>query len=63
MMAKQFFKQNGVKYAEIDVSSDARAAEEMIRKSGQMCVPVIEIDGKIIVGFDRPALSKALSIK
>jgi glutaredoxin len=45
------------------VSADERAAREMIDKSGQMGVPVIEIDGEIIVGFDREALRAALGLK
>ncbi len=62
-MAKEFFKKNSVKYAEINVEEDEKAAEEMIEKSGQMGVPVIDVDGKIIVGFNRPALEKALHLK
>jgi len=62
-MAKEFFKRNNVKYQEINVELDEKAAEEMIEKSGQMGVPVIDIDGKIIVGFDRPALEKTLKVK
>jgi len=62
-MAKEFFKAHDVKYEEINVEKDAKAAEEMIEKSGQMGVPVIDIDGKIIVGFDRRALEQALKIK
>jgi glutaredoxin-like YruB-family protein len=62
-MAKEFFKQNNVKYKEINVEDDEKAAEEMIKKSGQMGVPVIDIDEKIIVGFDRGAIKKALDLK
>ncbi len=61
-LAKQFFKENEVDYSETDVTKDRAAAQEMIEKSGQMGVPVIDVDGKIIVGFDKPALKKALSI-
>ena len=57
---KEFFKSNNVKYSEVDVGSDQKAAHEMIEKSGQMGVPVIDIDGRIIIGFDKPALEKAL---
>ena len=57
---KEFFKSNNVKYSEVDVGSDQKAAHEMIEKSGQMGVPVIDIDGQIIVGFDKPALERAL---
>ncbi len=63
VMAKEFFKKNDVKYTEINVEEDDKAAEEMIEKSGQMGVPVIDVDGKIIVGFNRPALEKALHLK
>ncbi len=62
-MAKEFFKMHNVKYDEINVEEDAKAAEEMIEKSGQMGVPVIEIDGKLIVGFDKRAIESALKIK
>lgn len=62
-MAKEFFKANDVKYTEIDVGSDRKAAEEMIKRSGQMGVPVIDVDGTIIVGYNKEALKKALSIK
>ena len=63
MKTKEFFKQNNIKYTDIDVSSDSKAAEEMVQKSGQRGVPVIDIDGKIIVGYDVPALKKTLKIK
>ncbi len=59
-MATDFFKKNHVKFIEIDVSSDEKKAKEMVEKSGQMGVPVIDIDGKIIVGYDVPAIKKAL---
>ena len=62
-LAKEFFSQNGVKYKEINVEDDEKAQEEMIEKSGQMGVPVIDIDGKIIIGFDRGAIKKALDLK
>ena len=59
-MAKEYFKQNNVKYTEVNVEENEAAAEEMIEKSGQMGVPVIDIDGAIIVGFNKPAIEKAL---
>jgi len=59
-MAKEFFRENKIEFEEIDVSSDREAAMEMIEKSGQMGVPVIEIDDKIIVGFDVNAIKKVL---
>ena len=61
-MAKEFFKANKVEYEDIDVSTNREAAEHMIEKSGQMGVPVIEIGDQMIVGFDKPALKKALGI-
>ncbi|MBI4144763.1 glutathione S-transferase N-terminal domain-containing protein [Candidatus Woesearchaeota archaeon] len=60
--AKDFLKQNNIKYTEIDVASDEKKAQEMIEKSGQMGVPVIDIDGQIIVGFDKAAMKTALGI-
>lgn len=62
-MSKEFFKQNNVEYEEHDVAVDAKARDEMIQKSGQMGVPVIEVDGKIIIGFDQPKLKEALGIQ
>lgn len=61
-MAKSYFNQTGVKYKEIDVSSDMKAAQEMVAKSGQMGVPVIDVDGQITVGFDKPRLQKLLGV-
>ena len=60
VLAKEFFKKNNITYNEINVEEDEAAAEEMIEKSGQMGVPVIEVNGEIIVGFNRPAIEKAL---
>jgi len=61
-MAKEYFKDNDIEYADIDVAADDAKAQEMIQKSGQMGVPVIDIDGKIIVGFDREAIKEALGL-
>lgn len=60
--AKQFLKENNITYEDIDVSSNQAAADEMIRKSGQMGVPVLDIDGKIIVGFDKERIKQALGL-
>ena len=60
---KEFFKQNNITYKEINVAGDAKAAKEMIKKSGQIGVPVIDIDGQIVVGFDQEKLKKLLGIK
>ena len=62
-MTKAFFKEHNVTYEEKDVASDHALAEEMVKKSGQMAVPVIDIDGKILVGFDKEGLSELLNIK
>jgi glutaredoxin-like YruB-family protein len=62
-MAKDFLKENGVPFEDINVAQDQKAANEMVEKSGQMGVPVIEIDGQIIIGFDREAIKKALGLK
>ena len=58
--AKEYFKEKGVEYTEIDVSVDQEKAKEMVEKSGQMGVPVIEINGKMLVGFDPAAIDEAL---
>jgi glutaredoxin 3 len=58
--AKQYFQTMHVPFTEYDVSVDRRKAEEMMRKSGQLGVPVIEVNGKVIIGFNRPEIEKAL---
>lgn len=60
--AKEFFKEHNIAYTEKDVSGDAVARTEMVEKSGQMGVPVIDIEGKLIIGFDEGALREALQI-
>jgi glutaredoxin 3 len=59
---KEFLKENNVAYEEFDVASNMEKRKEMVDKSGQLGVPVTDIDGSIIVGFDREALSTALKI-
>jgi len=59
--AKDYLKENGIEFKEIDVSVDQRAAQEMILKSGQMGVPVIEINSNIIVGFQPELISSLLT--
>lgn len=61
--AKAFFKENNVSFAEKDVAKDVQARDDMVRKSGMMAVPVIDINGEIVIGFDKPKLSKLLGIK
>ncbi|MBN2531415.1 MAG: glutathione S-transferase N-terminal domain-containing protein [Spirochaetales bacterium] len=57
---KNYFKEAGVPFTEYNVADNREKAEEMVRKSGQMGVPVIDINGKIIVGFNKPEIDKAL---
>ncbi len=59
-MAKSYFQQNKIPFTEYNVASNSEKAHEMVRKSGQMGVPVIDVNGKIIVGFDRAAIDQAL---
>ena len=61
--AKQFLKENNIIFEDIDVSANQERAQAMIEKSGQMGVPVIDIDGKLIVGFDKDEIKKALGLK
>lgn len=60
---KEFLKENKVSFKDIDVSSDEKAAQHMIDISGQRGVPVIEVNGKVIVGFDEDKLKKELKLK
>jgi len=62
-LAKNFFKENDIEFEDIDVSTNREASQEMIEKSGQMGVPVIEINGKIIVGFNVSEIKKELKLK
>ena len=62
-MTKALFKEHDVSYEERNVAEDAEARREMIEKSGQMGVPVVDIEGQILVGFDKEGLSRLLNIK
>ncbi|MBT4538908.1 NrdH-redoxin [Candidatus Woesearchaeota archaeon] len=57
---KEFLKEKGVKFVEKDVTTDDKARDEAVEKSGQMGVPVIDIDGKILVGFNPKKIEEAL---
>ena len=59
---KDFLKENKVKFEEVDVGTDQKAAEEMVEMSGQRGVPQIQVDNTIIVGFNEPALRKELKL-
>ena len=59
---KQFLDENDVEYEEVDVSESEEGREEMVEKSDQMGVPVVDIDGEIIIGFDKEKIKKALDL-
>ncbi len=60
--AKKFLKEKGVNYKEVNVARDIQAAERMIKMTGQSAVPVIEIDGEFIVGFDKKRMLEVLGL-
>jgi len=60
--AKDFFKENNIEYTEKDVAVDLDARREMVEKTGQLGVPVIEVDEKIMVGYDHDTLAEALGV-
>lgn len=61
-VVKDYLKSNNVSFVEYDVSKDERAAMEMINKSGQRGVPVIDIDGNIVIGFDQESIDRILGL-
>lgn len=60
---KEFLKEHHIEFEEIDVSKDAEAQKKMIERTGQMGVPVMEIEGEFVVGFNREKITKLLNIK
>ena len=60
---KQYLKDHGVEFTEIDVAQDEDVRAEMIKKSGQIGVPVTEIDGDMVIGFDKQRIDELLKIK
>lgn len=60
-LVKNYLKEKKVPFTDYDVGRDQRRAEEMVRKSGQMGVPVVEINGRVILGFNKPELDRALA--
>lgn len=60
---KEFLKEKGINFEDVNVAEDAEVREEMVHKSGQLGVPVVDIDGEIIIGFDREKISRLLNIK
>ncbi len=61
--AKRYFREKGIKFNDVDVTRDAAAARDMVRRSGQQGVPVIDIGGRIVVGFNRPAIDQLLGLR
>lgn len=61
-MAKEFMDQNNIKYTDYDVATDLEKRKEMVDKSGQLGVPVIDIEGKILVGFEEGEFRQALGM-
>ncbi|MBI2124076.1 MAG: glutathione S-transferase N-terminal domain-containing protein [Candidatus Wildermuthbacteria bacterium] len=61
--AKEFFQEHGVEYEEKDVAKDEEARERMIQRSGQLGVPVIEVDDEVVVGFDKKKLATLLNVR
>ena len=60
---KQYFREKKIKFKEIDVTKDQRAAKDIVRMTGQMGVPVIVIGNRPIVGFNKPTIDRLLNIK
>ncbi len=59
---KQFLKDNNIQFEDVNVATDHKRAEEMVQRSGQMGVPVLDIDGEIVIGFNKNRISELLSI-
>jgi glutaredoxin-like YruB-family protein len=62
-LAKDYLKEKNIAFEDIDVAANSEAAQEMVKKSGQMGVPVLEINGQIIVGWNKTAIEEALAAK
>lgn len=62
-LAKDFLTEKKISFSEVDVAADPAAANDMVKKSGQMGVPVIEVDGEIVVGWNQSALADLLEGK
>jgi glutaredoxin-like YruB-family protein len=61
-MAKKYFREKSIRFRDVDVSRDPAAARDMVRRSGQQGVPVIDIGGRIVIGFDRVKIDKYLNL-
>ena len=62
-VAKDFLKENNIEFESKNVGADLAARNELLQKTGQMAIPVLDIDGTVIIGFDQQAISKALNIQ
>lgn len=62
-MAKEFLKENSIVFEEVNVAADVARRKEMIEKSGQLGVPVIDIDGQILVGYDKATLAAKVGVR
>jgi glutaredoxin 3 len=62
IMAKKFLKDNNIEFEDVDVSRDIKSAREIVEKTGQMGVPVIEIDGEFVIGFNREKIKQLLNL-
>jgi glutaredoxin-like YruB-family protein len=61
-LLKEYLKEKGVEFEELDVSQDKEALKELQKKTGALAVPVIEINGQIIIGFDKEKIDRSLNI-
>ncbi|MCL4395210.1 MAG: glutathione S-transferase N-terminal domain-containing protein [Chloroflexi bacterium] len=61
--AKTYLRTKGIRFNDVDVSRDMAAARDMARRSGQTGVPVIDIGGRIVVGFNRPKIDQLLGLQ
>ena len=59
---KGYLKKNGIDFEDIDISKDEQQLQKMIKDSGQMSVPVVDVDGEIIIGFDKEKIDRLLKI-
>ncbi len=60
---KSFLDKHDIEFEDVNVAENEKARQEMIEKTGQMGVPVVDIDGEIVIGFDKPKIKKLLNIK
>ena len=60
--AKRYLRKKGIRFKDVDVSRDRRAAKDLVRISGQQGVPVIQINGRTVVGFNRPKIDRLLGL-